>query len=106
MPVKRRKPKTRIPQITPAAVEAFRRMQAATSDEDDDEWWAAHSILHDELKLPPWIWPAFETPGARCPYPAGSFAARRWADERARKPEKFELYRALLEAAARLPEKD
>ena len=103
MPVKRRKPKTRIPQISPEAVGAFKRMEAAKTS---DEWWAAHSILHDELKLKPWEWPAFEVPGADCPYPAGTHAARYWADTRARRPEAFELYRALLEAAARLPEKD
>ena len=103
MPVKRRKPKTRIPQITPAAVEAFKRMEAAKTS---DAWWAAHSILHDELQLPPWEWPAFEIPGEHCPYPAGTHAARQWADTRARRPEAFELYRALLEAAARLTEKD
>jgi hypothetical protein len=58
-----------------------------------------HSILHRELRLPPWEWPAYEIPGEPCPYPAGTHAARHWADTRARRPEAFELYRALVEAA-------
>jgi hypothetical protein len=103
MPVKKRKPKTRIPQITPAALEAFKRMEAAKTD---DEWWAAHSILHKELGLPPWEWPAFEIPGAECPYPAGSHPAQHWADTRARRPQAFELYRALARSAQRLKDSD
>jgi hypothetical protein len=82
--------------ITPEAVEAFRRMEAAA---EADEWWEAHSVLHKELALPPWRWPAFEYPDAVCPYPTGSPAAKNWQANRDGSPEAFELYRALKAAA-------
>jgi hypothetical protein len=96
MPVKKRLAKGRNFQITPAAPDAFRKMEAANCTSDD--WWAAHSILHDELKLYPWEWPAFEYPDEKCPYPAGCRAAERWQKERDSRPEAFELYRELCEA--------
>ena len=81
--------------ITPAAVAAFREMQklrctcppidwAGKYWERPEEcaackkWWEQHSILHDELKLEPWDWPAYEHPNARPPYPEGSPAAKSW----------------------------
>lgn len=104
--------------ITPEAIAAFRRMEVARSkctcptidwdgnywDRPDEcptceEWWAAHSILHDELGLLPHAWPAFEYPDEKYPYPAGCFAAQQWKSDRDRRPEAFELYRALKKAA-------
>jgi hypothetical protein len=85
-------------QVTPAAIAAFARMEAATTD---DEWWAAHAVLHAELGLKPWQWPAFEYPDEPCPYPAFSVAAKKWRSDRAERPEAFELYRALIEAAGK-----
>ena len=59
--------------ITPEALEAFRTMQRlerrCTCEDDDgecpacQEWWQQHSILHDELRLKPWQWPAYEHSG-------------------------------------------
>jgi hypothetical protein len=83
--------------ISPAAVKAFRRMEAA--HDWGDQWWSAHSELHDELHLPPWHWPVFEYPDAECPYPPGCYAAEYWQRNRDEHPERFELYRALKEAA-------
>lgn len=104
--------------ITPEAIEAFKRMEVANCkctcppvDWDGkywesiencpacEEWWAAHNVLHGLLGLKTWWWPAFEYPDATCPYPAGSHAARQWQRNRDARPEKFELYRALQEAA-------
>jgi hypothetical protein len=66
--------------ITPAALEAFRKMQRlerrCTCEEPDwdgaywnqeqcpacEQWWAQHSILHGELRLRPWQWPAYRRP--------------------------------------------
>lgn len=36
-----------------------------------DQWCEQHSILHHELKLPPWEFPAVENPDAESPYPEG-----------------------------------
>ena len=97
MPVKKRLPKDRNFQITPGALDAFRKMEAPNCTSDD--WWAAHSILHDELKLKPWDWPAFEHPDEKCPYPDGCEAARHWQAQRDGRPEAFELYRELVRAS-------
>jgi len=83
--------------ITAEAVEAFRKMEVATTG---DEWWAAHNELHDAMQLSPRQWPAFEYPDAECPYPAGSEAARHWQSNRDRRPA-FELYEELKKAAQR-----
>jgi len=61
----------------------------------DDEWWAAHSILHDQLGLPPWEWRAFEYPDAECPYPAGCEAAKQWHARHKTRPHAFALYEQL-----------
>jgi hypothetical protein len=37
-------------------------------------WYDAHDVLHTELRLKPWEWPALP----RCPFPPGSAAAREW----------------------------
>jgi hypothetical protein len=60
------------PTVTFAALEAFRKMQRlerrCTCDDDHREcpacekWWQQHSILHDELRLKPWQWPAYQYP--------------------------------------------
>jgi hypothetical protein len=39
-------------------------------------------MLHDELGLFPWQWPAFEYPDALCPYPDGCEAAKQWQRKR------------------------
>ena len=56
-------------------------------------------MLHDELNPKPWEWPVFEYPDADCPFPPGCEGARRWHEDRARRPEAFELYRELVAAA-------
>ena len=97
MPTKRQ-PKIRRTHrvITDAAIAAFRRMEDADTD---DEWWEAHSVLHKELYLPPWEWPAFEYPDEECPYPVGSYAAKHWQQCRDNRPQAFELYDELMKAA-------
>lgn len=87
-----RPPKAR---ITPAAIAAFKKMlelEEACSCAPINwekywerercaackQWWEQHSVLWRELKLPPWIWPAYEHPGAVTPYPEGSHAAKSW----------------------------
>ena len=96
MPVKKRVPKARPHPITPGVVEAFRKMQASTSD---DEWWEHHGTLYRELKLPPWEWPAFEDPNWVNPYPAGCFAALHWQQIRDERPHAFQLYHDLVKAS-------
>jgi hypothetical protein len=60
--------------ITPTALAAFRKMQRlerrCTCGDDGhgdcpacEEWWRQHSILHGELRLKPWQWPAYLPPG-------------------------------------------
>ena len=104
--------------ITPEAVAAFRQMESArgrcTCPPVDwegkywerpepcavcERWWLAHKVLHDALGLQPWQWPAFEYPDAVCPYPDGCEAAKHWQRRRDERPEAFELYEALVEAA-------
>ena len=89
--------------IRPAAIAAFRRMQALeeqctctpTNDECPAcvEWWRLHDLLHDELRCKPWQWPAIEHPNDVCPYPPSTGAAQWWQQAQA-------LYRLLDEAAA------
>jgi len=83
--------------ITPAAVAAFREMQRlkrrCTCAPIDwggkywgrsekcaacEQWWEQHAILHGELQLAPWQWPAYQRPDAGPPYPEGSPAAKGW----------------------------
>ena len=80
MPTKRT-PINRSPRakITPAALEAFRVMQRlerrCTCKGDDSDcpacvqWSQQHSILHSELGLTPWQWPAYEHPDEAEPLP-------------------------------------
>ena len=96
MPIKKRTPKDRHFQITPAALEAFRLMEATNTDE---EWSHHHSTLHTALQLMPWEWPAFAYPDEPCPYPARSHAAEHWQTQRDLRPEAFELYRELVKAS-------
>jgi hypothetical protein len=112
----KRKPIARLgrAQIFAAALDAFRRMQqleqqctcapdrlgwrlwCAGGCSTCDQWWEHHAILHRELRLRPWQFPAVEHPDAQCPYPAGSYAAGRWRpDEEAQA-----RYRALENALA------
>jgi hypothetical protein len=106
-------------QITPAAVEAFERMEKlrtqCTCPPIDwageywkrgepcgacDEWWQHHSALHRAVGAKPWEWPAFEYPDAVNPYPTNSPAAAAWDRDRAGRPDAFGLYSVLKEAAA------
>ncbi len=83
-----------------AAIAAFERLRAASTEEEEV---AAHSALHDLLGVPPWEWPCVANPHARCPYPAGCFAAQRWERERVEKPEPIALWielARLVKAAA------
>ena len=61
------------PRVTPEALEAFRTMQrleqrCTCKNADDDncpacvQWAEHHAILHSELGLAPWQWPAYEHP--------------------------------------------
>ena len=62
------------PKVTQAALEAFRTMQRlerrCTCKGEDDEgecaacrqWAERHLVLHGELQLTPWQWPAYEHP--------------------------------------------
>jgi hypothetical protein len=79
-----------IAQITPTAVELFKRMQAVPPG---DEWWTLHGELHRELQLKPWQWPAIEGPDEVNTYPASSAGGKWFA--RAQK-----LYRELEAMAA------
>ena len=82
----------RAAQITPRAIAAFRKMQrlemkcTCAPDWEGkyfeheqcracDQWFRQHRILHGELNLQPWQWPAIENPDAVSPYPPGSEAA-------------------------------
>ena len=83
-------------QITPAAMEAFRRIRSLEAQctclprdwEGEywrhepcpacDEWWTQQGILCSELALKPWHWPAVEHPQAENPYPERSAAAASW----------------------------
>ena len=104
--------------ITPEAIAAFRRMESArfrcTCPRIDwdgkywerpepcaacNRWWVAHKVLHDELGLPPWQWPAFEYPDALCPYPDGCEAAKQWQRKHDERLEALALYAALVQAA-------
>lgn len=83
--------------ITPEAIAAFRRMEVARSkctcptiDWDGNYW-----DRPDECPTCEEWWAADE----KCPYPAGCFAAQEWKSDRDRRPEAFELYRALKKAA-------
>jgi hypothetical protein len=44
--------------ISSVALGAFARMQRL--EVDSDPWWEAHGVLHRELQLKPWEWPAYE----------------------------------------------
>ena len=86
--------------ITPAAVDAFKRMLKLR--EGSDQWWELNGTLCRELKLPPWEWPAYQHPDAVAPYPEGSPAALNWKPDfngQAR-------YRALCDAAGIETEKE
>ena len=101
-------------QFSPKALAAFREMRKLEEQctcpprdwggkywefercEACKEWWRQHSLLHDELRLEPWEWPAVEHPDAVSPYPEGSHAANNWKPDL----EAQERYRALLEQAA------
>src|SRR5262245_42848165 len=91
--------------VTPRAIEAFRKMQhvwqACTCPHRQpcaacEEWWQAHSVLHRELRLPSWWWPAVEPPDAECPYPAGSEAAKWWIKQRSGRLDAINLHNALV----------
>lgn len=101
-------------QITDKAVELFREMEDidCTCEPVDwdrywehrlcagcERWWELNSLLHHELDLKCWDWPAYENPNAANPFPEGSPAALRWKPD----IEGQARYRA-LEAAADVAE--
>ena len=47
--------------ITPRSRSIFKALKAAT---DNDIFWRLQGDLHQELKLPPWQWPAVVDPQA------------------------------------------
>ena len=86
--------------ITPAAIAAFRRMQALAQQcicEHSDycpfclDWWELHEQLSEELHCKPWQWPCIVHPDDVCPYPPNTGAATWW-------PHAQVLYRALNDA--------
>jgi hypothetical protein len=83
--------------FTPAAIEAFRRMEAV--ERYSEEWWDAHSELTSALQTPPWQFPVFYYPDDICPYQVGCAAAVHWKSERDSHPERFDLYYALKKTA-------
>ena len=102
--------------FTPEVIAAFRLMESARCTcppidwdgeywkrpppcEGCEQWWDNHNLLHRALRLPPWQWPQYKSPGDECPYPAGCYAANHWHRRRAENPERFELYAALQAAA-------
>ncbi len=90
MPVKLRKPKTRIAQISDEAIASFSLCQeidaAGQYDEFEDkggrrrEYYDAHSTLHCELQLKPWeASPADVPDDGDCPYRNGAHWDESWA---------------------------
>ena len=103
--------------ITPEAIEVFLRMEAAASactcaprDWEGEywkgepcsacgDWWQAHGRLWVLVGAKLWQFPCIQDPEDECPYPEGSHAAAHWQRTRQERPEAFELYRALKQAA-------
>jgi hypothetical protein len=114
VPIKR----TARAQISDAALDAFQTMQQlehrCECPERDwagdysnfaecracDTWWEQHGILHRELRLPPWQYPAVEHPDAENPWPAWANAAARWQPDREAQARYRELEKAVAERRA------
>ena len=88
---RRRIPRLQREQFTPAALDAFRRMQeldypctctplafADTRCSACKEWWIQHSKLHDELRCKLWDWPCVEDPAAPPEWRSDPEAQARW----------------------------
>lgn len=83
-----RAPSQRVDGFSKLALTTFKQMLKLEGQCDCDdrkciacrEWWEKHHILHRELELPPWCYPAVEQPDTPCPFPEGSPMARRRRD--------------------------
>jgi hypothetical protein len=53
--LKRRQPKTRLPQITERALQLFEQLQQIPRS--TDAWYDVHGLLHKELGAKIWEWP-------------------------------------------------
>jgi hypothetical protein len=67
-------PELRVGQVTPQAVELWRRLRRCHSAESERELIMA---LDAELKLPPWVESPWTAIG-KCPYPSNSTGAVGW----------------------------
>jgi hypothetical protein len=95
--------------FTPRALGAFHSMLKAevTCNCEDGlgkcdacmAWWHWHRILHAELGLRPWQYPAIEKPGTASPFPAGSEADQGWSPDFTAQDRWRALRRAAREAA-------
>jgi len=88
--------------ITKKAIATFREMLRLEEGCDCQDgsckacraWWDEHRVLHAELGLRPWEYPAVEWPGSECPYPPNSPAAERWEPDLAAQSRWAQLERA------------
>jgi hypothetical protein len=80
MPTRRtpRRPNFR-PQLTPAAIEAFRRLITLDSDSDREEWWACEDIISRELHCKVWEYPCIKDPSETAKHDGDRLAQARWA---------------------------
>jgi hypothetical protein len=53
--LKRRQPKTRVPQISQHAIQLFNELQ--THERGSEPWWTLHELLWKELGGKVWEWP-------------------------------------------------
>ena len=53
--LKRRQPKTRVPQISQHAIQLFNELQ--THERGSELWWTLHEQLWRELQAKVWEWP-------------------------------------------------
>jgi hypothetical protein len=95
--------------ITPEVLDVFATMEniECTCPDDGVEtplckdceiWNDANTVLRGLLKLRPWWWPTVDFPDEENPYPPFTVAAQRWRDDRAKHPERVQLYRDLRRA--------
>ncbi len=64
VPIKRRRRAASFPNFTPAALDAFRKMQELErKGHIGDEWDDQHFLLRQALGIKPWQFPGVERPG-------------------------------------------
>lgn len=68
--------------ITPRSRSIFKALKAAT---DNDIFWRLQGDLHQELKLPPWQWPAVVDPTDKSDKDADAKALWTTLDEKKKK---------------------